>query len=1161
MRITRLDLGRYGPFSDKSLVFRPDARLHVVYGPNEAGKSTALAAVADLLFGIEERSVYNFLHPYPELWIGAEIVDRAGRNLAFRRRKRRKGALVDPSGRELPDDALLPFLGGIDRAQFLAGFGLSAKTLKSGGEELAQQAQDSGGQFFAADYGIHGVPALRQTLDDEADHIFGPRAKASRRFTQAQERYEAARRAIREHELGAQEWKRLTERISELSDAYEAARGRRIDVEREEKRLERVARVRPILAELDRVRTERAAIGLQPTASAGAAARVLEAIRTAGEKAAAVETARRELDDALGERAGIVVDRALLAEGGAIASLMQDLGRYTQALGSRPAAVEALDGRNARWAGLARQLGFADGAGLAAAEPGAAAIATLRADLAEGRRLQSMLETATGKVAEERRRLLDLEARRAAIGAPEDPGVLKLRREAFKPLIDRLQAHADKRVKLETASRILAQKAAQLDPPVADLADLAVRARPSVAAQKAFAVERSGLEAAITTARSALEAEIAAIEAADARLVALAAGGPVPTAEAIAAARDERDRLWRTLRAALWLEPGAPSGSMLAAMTAEFETAKAEADRLADTAVRDADRVARFTVETRSRSEAEARRVRAGERLAGLDRDWRDLHARWAAAWAPAGIAPLPPPAMEPWTAKLDGLIASLEEQTADRAELAEQDRQIAAALGPLRDLARAAGVAEADGLDFVLCARRLDAQLAVLAAAYDESRALAGGIAAARQALDERLAEKPEAEAALDRWRQAIAPRLVALGLAGDTGIDAVEAVLTIFASLPDLRDKIGESERQLARLDGVLTTFRVEAERLVAALAPDLAGLPPDRAATEIERRLAEARKAEAGRKVAEARVVRAEESLKRVEQDWAVAERHLAEQAAAAGLDRGEDLPARAAVLARAEELDRRLTDLLDQLGPLADGCDEATLRVEMAAIDPDFAAAQRQDFAAARSRIDEDVNRLYAERQEAIRLRDERGSGNAADLDWQAKRAAEAELAVAARDWAVLRTASLMIDAAIERHRESRRDPQVQRAGDLFRIVTGGAFQGLAQDWDDEKECLRIVGVRASGDRIDVKAMSEGTADQLYLALRLAHLEEHAARAEPAPFLGDDLFASFDDARTGFGLQVLAAIGGEVQPILFTHHRHVAAIARAELGDRADVIDLT
>ena len=68
MRIDRLDLVRYGKFTGRSLDFgeirreRPD--FHLVYGPNEAGKSTLFSAFLDLLFGIDNRSTYGFLHPY-----------------------------------------------------------------------------------------------------------------------------------------------------------------------------------------------------------------------------------------------------------------------------------------------------------------------------------------------------------------------------------------------------------------------------------------------------------------------------------------------------------------------------------------------------------------------------------------------------------------------------------------------------------------------------------------------------------------------------------------------------------------------------------------------------------------------------------------------------------------------------------------------------------------------------------------------------------------------------------------------------------------------------------------------------------------------------------------------------------------------------------------
>ena len=69
MRLDRLDLLAYGHFTNRApLDFSPPALLHVVYGPNEAGKSTTLAAVSDLLYGYKAKDhPYTFLHQQPVL--------------------------------------------------------------------------------------------------------------------------------------------------------------------------------------------------------------------------------------------------------------------------------------------------------------------------------------------------------------------------------------------------------------------------------------------------------------------------------------------------------------------------------------------------------------------------------------------------------------------------------------------------------------------------------------------------------------------------------------------------------------------------------------------------------------------------------------------------------------------------------------------------------------------------------------------------------------------------------------------------------------------------------------------------------------------------------------------------------------------------------------
>lgn len=73
------------------------------------------------------------------------------------------------------------------------------------------------------------------------------------------------------------------------------------------------------------------------------------------------------------------------------------------------------------------------------------------------------------------------------------------------------------------------------------------------------------------------------------------------------------------------------------------------------------------------------------------------------------------------------------------------------------------------------------------------------------------------------------------------------------------------------------------------------------------------------------------------------------------------------------------------------------------------------------------------------------------------------------------------------------------------------------------------------------------MSEGTRDQLFLALRVAAIEDHLTSAEPLPFIGDDILQTFDDERALAALRVLADLSEHTQIIVLTHHRHVLDLA--------------
>lgn len=147
MRLDRLDLTRYGRFTEARVDFPPPATdrpdLHVIFGPNEAGKSTLFSAWLDLLYGIPLRTGYDFLHPGPTMQIGARLT-HAGGVLEAVRIKRNGPSLQDANGQALPEAVMQSALSGLGRDGYAAMFSLDDDTLEQGGELDPCQPRRSG---------------------------------------------------------------------------------------------------------------------------------------------------------------------------------------------------------------------------------------------------------------------------------------------------------------------------------------------------------------------------------------------------------------------------------------------------------------------------------------------------------------------------------------------------------------------------------------------------------------------------------------------------------------------------------------------------------------------------------------------------------------------------------------------------------------------------------------------------------------------------------------------------------------------------------------------------------------------------------------------------------------------------------------------------------
>ena len=179
MKIQTLNFTAFGPFTDKLIDFSQDKNgLHIIYGPNEAGKSSALRGLKALLYGIETRSLDNFIHAYDKLRIMGCLQTNDGQKLEFTRRKGRINTLLDPDGNNLDEKVLNHYLQGVSPELFNSLFGIDHQALLQGGQEILEQKGDVGQTLFSAALGSHVLHSVLEELDDEANSLFKSRGSS-----------------------------------------------------------------------------------------------------------------------------------------------------------------------------------------------------------------------------------------------------------------------------------------------------------------------------------------------------------------------------------------------------------------------------------------------------------------------------------------------------------------------------------------------------------------------------------------------------------------------------------------------------------------------------------------------------------------------------------------------------------------------------------------------------------------------------------------------------------------------------------------------------------------------------------------------------------------------------------------------------------------------
>lgn len=1145
MRVDALRLLAFGPFTDVGLDLEQPG-LHIVFGQNGAGKSTALRALHGLLFGIPARTPDAWLHAMPDLRVGGRISDGNGTQIDVVRRKGNKATLRDLEEAPLDDAVLTQLLGGITEGLYTSMFGLDQRGLRAGGEDLLRGRGDLGAALFGAGMGSSAVHGLLSTLDSDAEKLFAPRGRNQRVNAAVREYIEQSKEA-KALSVSTRDWKTHQKARASALDARAGLDAEIEDLEAQRARAQRLLSVLGPLAE----RAERAAeldsLAEVPELAEDAPERRRTALADLERAAAELRKAQEAIARRRDEIESIDAPAALIGRQDEITDLSQRIGEVRKGERDLPRLRGQLESEEREALTALREV---DPALTLDAAEGRRVTAALRATVADlAAQLPDLGKAISVADAKHKETETDLARRREGRDALPDvrdheplrDAVHEARAEGdLEKLIAQLQTA------LTDAETAVGQAHEELPLASGDIATVLALEVPLAETVERFAdlfaedaLQSQGIASATEQVRQELEqAQIALDE--------LELVGDVPTEVELEQDRKRRADGWLAVRAA-WIDGDPKPGKVFGEPLPDaYETSVEAADRTADRLRAEADRVAKKAQLLASRDGAGREAERLAGELADHQRAAADHAEDWNATWASAAIEPLSPAEMRGWLTRHTALkeASRAAQDVAGRLEslqsLAAENRQALA-----EALATVGEPLPPDGDGFGAVLRRAEQALEDLAAGRNARDAAAEEIARLEQRETDQVAVLTAARREMEVWEKSWVAAAQDLQLPTDAtvtqGLATLDALDTAF-------DRMTVAEGTRRRIDGIerdAQAFDVDARRLLEDVAPDESVADVAAAIVEVQRRSVAAEKGQ----------VRIDEATKQIETDeQRIEEAQGLEADAHARLDRlmeeakvtkREELDAVEERAARKRECVREVRELETSIAQLGADSPDA-LEAAAAGKDPDALGAeittlerQLEDLAEERSRVSELVGR------EQLELERMDGSAAAADAVERAQNAL-AEAREGAERYVQLRLASVLLRRAIDAYRESSQGPVLTRANELLPRLTLGVIGGLATDFDDKGEPI-LLAVKGSR-RVDVGDLSDGERDELHLALRVATLEHYFATSPPMPLVLDDLLLNFDDDRARAGFTVLHELTSRTQIVFFTHHEHLVALAQ-------------
>jgi uncharacterized protein YhaN len=1119
--------------------------FHLVFGTNEAGKSTTLSAATDLLFGFPHNRAYDFRFAASLLRVGG-VLEEGETRLSFSR-GRARDTFRDETGEPVDEARLLALLHGRTADEFRAKFSLDHARLRDGGRTIVDAKGDLGQTLFAAGSGVLNAQNLLKVLQAEADAIYSSRHRAT--YKLALQDLKDAEARVKAAAVKPKDWKAAREALDDLTKRQQDLIAERLALHAE---LHTVARRRALAVPVQQRAAALASIAGESAPAFTpshdeAHAEIISGIAAADVKRVAAVNA---IADARAARDRIDIDPNTLQAEARIVALVREDGEVSKALYDRGGIEEELVELTADIDRLthALQLRPAPAASLLESLPPPAILADLQSRAAKRQAIETRLDQSREQLRGHREAMQKAERALAlqsggSLSAQAEDALREGRSCAAVAgrLAERRRATAAAASAAETAQHRLA-------PWQGDEAALARIVPPPEE-------DIRNAEAAMADAARSLQNSVLAVQARRndlARLVLeteeVKSSRRAVSAAELADSRSARDAAWEAIRASLLSRTPLPDPE--AAIEA-YETARAASDALADERFETATASARLgelginaaiaRLDVSQLTEAQV------QRQAELD----EARRHWAERLAGCGLPEMTPAEASRWAR--DQSEALDKARLHREAEAAERDDETAVAKARAALLAvLGAGAAPLANASFGNVLEHVQRLVDADAAALRLRTGLQATLRAETEAVataEQRIAElEDELAAWADAWRGASTSAGVSLSP------DSVATLLPLFEQLRSALVASGKAQDRLAGIARDQQRFEARALDLAAACGITEPTLDPHAITEKLRLSLLRAQTDARAAGEQDSILERREAERREAERVIAAGEQALAPLMEIAGCTDRAGLADALLAARRIRSAQADIKALEASILAAGEGHTLEALLAEAASTDAGWlaqeAARLNAKIAGLDSRIAEAAEIAGAKRSDLEKMDGPPDAATAASDAEQAR----ATVAAEAEAYIMKRAQFLTLKWAVDNYHKRQESPLLNRASALFRRLTLDRYSQLEIDRETEKP--RLVA-RSADERsvVAVDGMSDGTADQLFLALRLAALEQSLDAGIVLPFLADDLFINFDDQRAFAGFQVLGDLARRTQVLFFTHHEHLSAIAEAALHPHA------